>query len=162
MNWMWVNNIISTRGALTDLDNSQLQLNRHIAFIYVVIVFYLLSKARSCWHFSICSAAKWVVWCLLDFLAQPMFGWPQGGQKKQRQTLEGWLPWSLFVEETCKQVDSVWWYLCAKSVKFGGGEQPNGSLALFLQYIVMVLYPCRYMLGFQSSFVQRMSLGWIH
>ena len=89
--------------------------------IYYKIYFESIQGSGSCWRFSICSAAKWVVWCLLDFLAQPMFGWPQGDQKKQRKTLGGWLPLSLFVEETSRQVDSVWWYLCAKSVKCGGG-----------------------------------------
>lgn len=48
----------------------------------------------------------------------------------------------------CK-VRQVWW----------GGEQPNGSLALFLQYVQMVLHPCLFLLGFTSSFIQRMLLG---
>lgn len=57
--------------------------------IYYKIYFESIQGSGSCWRFSICSAAKWVVWCLLDFLAQPMFGWLQGDQKKTKENPRG-------------------------------------------------------------------------
>jgi len=71
-----VNNIISTRRALTDLDNSQLQLNRHIAFIYVVIVFYLLSKARVLAGTSVSAPLQsgWFDVCWISLLSPCLVG----------------------------------------------------------------------------------------
>ena len=158
-----MNNIISTQRALTDLDNSHLQLNRHVVFIYVVIVFYLLSKARVLAGTSVSAPLQsgWFDVCWISLLSPCLVGL-RGVKKNKGKPSRGDFPGvcssrkhaskSIQFDGTCVQSPS----------SLVGGGQPNGSLALFLQYIVMVLYPCRYMLGFQSSFVQRMSLGWIH
>ncbi len=44
-------------------------------------------------------------------------------------------------------------------------EQPSSSVAMFLPYLELVLYPARIMLGFPAGLFQRLHLGlakWCH